>query len=331
MARPQDVRYRHFTHVADQGKVFLRRCLRYRGAGDHRIRRTLRLGFDRASQRNGVRLSSNPLGVNVAPWQTAKLNPAARQRMESALKQLGSAIAVRYGGGVFADADNQMIGRNTNVVSQAGHQTSNFWGDDSDRDALTFPDYVPEARAVARQRHGDDQLRDRDTRACRGMACQHPRAARSGVRRRDRQRAVRLLLSRQGDHRRAGLGHLVRAQRAHDCPYQQYGGGSPGIRQFARSFIAHAPAFIRAVHEADPSVKVVLPYAISPPATAATCGTSDHGRPAGLPGHQRAVVPEPNARQPVIADRAVLAHADPRARRGDQGRSQRVRAARRSG
>jgi len=50
-----------------------------------------------------------------------------------------------------------------------------------------------------------------------------------------------------------------------DCPYQQYGGGSPGIRQFARSFIAHAPAFIRAVHEADPSAKIVLPYAISPP------------------------------------------------------------------
>jgi hypothetical protein len=49
------------------------------------------------------------------------------------------------------------------------------------------------------------------------------------------------------------------------CPYSQYGSGSAGIRQFARSFIAHAPAFIRAVRRADPSAKVVLPYAISPP------------------------------------------------------------------
>jgi hypothetical protein len=49
------------------------------------------------------------------------------------------------------------------------------------------------------------------------------------------------------------------------CPYTQAGSGSAGIKWFANSFIAHAPAFISAVHKADPSVKVVLPYAISPP------------------------------------------------------------------
>src|SRR6202012_6251820 len=57
-------------------------------------------------------------------------------------------IAVRYGGGVFADADNEMIGRNTNGVSQGGHQSSDFTGGGSHRDALTFPAYVPEARTV---------------------------------------------------------------------------------------------------------------------------------------------------------------------------------------
>src|SRR5215469_8058225 len=73
-----------------------------------------------STAQKGVRLSSNPLGVNVGPWQTAELSTAALQRMEADLKQLGSAIAVRYGGGVFADADNQMLGRNTNGMSQAG-------------------------------------------------------------------------------------------------------------------------------------------------------------------------------------------------------------------
>src|ERR1700722_12173080 len=101
-----------------------------------------------STAQNGVRLSSNPLGVDVAPWQTANLNTAARQRMDNDLKQLGSSIAVRYGGGVFADADNEMLGRNTNGISQAGHQTSDFTGSGSRPDALPFRVYAPEAKAV---------------------------------------------------------------------------------------------------------------------------------------------------------------------------------------
>jgi hypothetical protein len=49
------------------------------------------------------------------------------------------------------------------------------------------------------------------------------------------------------------------------CPYTQAGSGSAGIKWFARSFLAHAPAFIAAVRRADPAAKVMLPYAISPP------------------------------------------------------------------
>jgi hypothetical protein len=218
-----------------------------------------------SAEPNGVRLSSNPLGVNVAPWQTANLNPAARQRMESALEQLGPAIAVRYGGGVFADADNQMIGRNTNGVSQAGHQTSNFWGNDSNRDALTFSDYAPEARAV----HANVMVTI-------NYGTGTPALAGAWLAR----------INAQGDPvAQVEIGNEPYGCSSPDkeitegpvwdttyepnvpyrCPYSQYGSGSSGIKQFARSFIAHAPAFIQAVHRADPSVKVVLPYAISPP------------------------------------------------------------------
>jgi hypothetical protein len=51
------------------------------------------------------------------------------------------------------------------------------------------------------------------------------------------------------------------------CPYTQAGGGPAGLKWFADSYIAHAPAFIQAVRRADPSAKVVLPYGISPPGT----------------------------------------------------------------
>jgi hypothetical protein len=222
-------------------------------------------GASASSEQKGVRLSSNPLGVNVAPWQTANLSGAARQRMEGYLKQLGPAIAVRYGGGVFADADNEMIGRNTNGVSQAGHQTSDFWGSSSHRDALTFPQYVPEARTV----HANVMVTinyGTGTPALAGAWLASIRADHDPV------SAVEIGNEPYGcssPDKEITVGPVWDTSYEPNvpprCPYSQYGGGSPGIRQFARSFIAHAPAFIRAVHEADPSAKIVLPYAISPP------------------------------------------------------------------
>ena len=213
----------------------------------------------------GVRLSSYPLGVNVAPWQTANLSSTASQRMEGYLQQLGQSISVRYGGGVFADADNEMIGRNTNGISQAGHQTSNFWGSDSARDALTFPRYVPEARAV----HADVMVTinyGTGTPALAGAWLASIRADHDPV------SAVEIGNEPYGcssPDKEITVGPVWDTSYEPNvpslCPYAQYGGGSPGLRQFARSYIAHAPAFIKAVQEADPSVKIVLPYAISPP------------------------------------------------------------------
>jgi hypothetical protein len=48
------------------------------------------------------------------------------------------------------------------------------------------------------------------------------------------------------------------------CP--QYTMGSiPGMQLIAQSFIAHGPAFMTAIKQADPNAVIVLPYAISPP------------------------------------------------------------------
>ena len=218
-----------------------------------------------STTQEGVTLSSNPLGVNVAPWQTANLNTDARQRMEKALKELGPAIAVRYGGGVFADADNQVAGRNTNGTSQSGDQTSDFWGDDSDPDALPFSRYVPEARNV----HASVMVTINYGTGTPALAGEWLR----GIREHD-DPVTSVEIGNEPYGCSSPDKEITQApvwdtsyepNVPKDCPYSQAGGGSPGIRWFARSFIAHAPAFIEAVHLADPSVKVVLPYAISPP------------------------------------------------------------------
>jgi hypothetical protein len=213
----------------------------------------------------GVRLSSNPLGVNVGPWQTADLITASRQRMEAGLKRLGPAIAVRYGGGVFADADNEMLGRNTNGVSQGGYQTSDFTGSDSRRDALPWRVYAPEARAV----HANVMVTinyGTGTPALAGAWLGSIRAHHDPV------SEVEIGNEPYGcsspDKEITEWPVDDRSYEPNDpynCPYTQAGSGSAGIRWYAWSFIAHAPAFIRAVRRADPSVKVMLPYAISPP------------------------------------------------------------------
>jgi hypothetical protein len=213
----------------------------------------------------GVRLSNDPLGVDVGPWQTAELSTASRQRMDADLRLLGSALAVRYGGGVFADADNEMLGRNTNGVSQGGDQTSDFWGYDSHADALPWRAYVPEARAV----HASVMVTinyGTGTPELAGAWLASIRAHHDPVSEVEIGNEPYGCSSPDTEITEWPVWDTsYEPNDYYNCPYTQYGSGSAGIRQFARSFLAHAPAFIRAVRRADPSVKVMLPYAISPP------------------------------------------------------------------
>jgi hypothetical protein len=49
------------------------------------------------------------------------------------------------------------------------------------------------------------------------------------------------------------------------CPYTVYGSGVAGLAKFAESYIAHVPPFFSALRAANPAVKLLLPYALSPP------------------------------------------------------------------
>jgi hypothetical protein len=215
----------------------------------------------------GVTLSRSPLGVNVAPWQTADIVASSRQRMDGYLRQLGPSIGVRYGGGVFADADNQLIGRNTNAISQAGQQSANFTGGGSRADALPYHAYVPEARAVNANvmvtlNYGTgspalagswlSSIRANNDPVSAAEIGNEPYGCSSPD--------IEITWSPVGDR-------SYEPNVPSHCPYAQAGGGPAGLRWFADSFIAHAPAFIQAVRRADPSAKVVLPYAIWPPGT----------------------------------------------------------------
>src|SRR5712664_143382 len=190
--------------------------------------------------------------------------------MDGYLKQLDPVLAVRYGGGAFADADNQLTGRNTYDVAAAGHQTSDFTGPGSKPDALTFPVYAAEAKSI-----GADVLvtvnYGTGTPALAGSYLGRIHASHAPV------TAVEIgnepygcgspdIKITQAPVRDTSYEPNVPTR----CPYSQAGSGSAGIKWFAKSYLAHAPAFIKAVRKADPSVKVVLPYAISPP------GSSGH-------------------------------------------------------
>jgi hypothetical protein len=218
-----------------------------------------------SSAPKGVTLSGNPLGVNVAPWQTADLNTTSRQRMDGYFKQLGPAIAVRYGGGVFADANNAKTARNTNVESQKGHQSSNFTGSGSESDALGFPAYASEAKTIGANvmvtiNYGTG------TPALAGSWLSSIRSSHDPVSEVEIGNEPYGCSSPDLEITQAPVWDTSYEPNVpRDCPYTQAGSGSAGIKWFAKSFIAHGPSFIQAVRKADPSVKVVLPYAISPP------------------------------------------------------------------
>jgi hypothetical protein len=219
----------------------------------------------RASTGQGVTLSHNPLGVDVAPWETIDLTASWRLRMDRYIHQLGPWIAVRWGGGVFADADNAVIGRNTNAVTQAGHQTNDFTGPNSRPDALRFPFFAAEDKTIG----GNIMV-------TLNYGTGSPALAGSWLASiyKTHEPVTMVELGNEPYGCSSPDMEITRAPindtsyepnvPAH-CPYAQAGSGSAGIKWFARSFISHAPAFIAAVRKADPSIQIVLPYAISPP------------------------------------------------------------------
>ena len=184
--------------------------------------------------------------------------------MDADLRALG-ATHFRYGGGTFSDTYDWRISRDTYNALEQARQSDDFTGPGSHYDALDFSAYTGEARAIGAS----------------GMVTVNYG---SGT------QAMARAWARQIAKARAPVGYVEVGNEPYGCgsvdfpitrppvsdtgyepndpaacPYAVYGSAVAGLKKFAESYIAHAPALIGAVRAANPALKIVLPYAISPP------------------------------------------------------------------
>lgn len=188
--------------------------------------------------------------------------------MDADLKALG-ATSFRYGGGTFSDTYDWQISRDTYNDLEQGRQSDDFTGPGSHYDALNFPAYTREARAIGAS----------------GMVIVNYGSGtpgKAGAWAADIAKTRAPVAYVEVGNEPYGCGSVdfpITRPPVNDagyepnnpavCPYAVYGGVVAGLKKFAESYIAHAPAFISAVRAADPALDIVLPYAISPP--------GDHG------------------------------------------------------
>jgi hypothetical protein len=217
-----------------------------------------------ATTPSGVTLSGHPLGLNVSPQQTADVNSDSRNRMDADLAALG-ATSFRYGGGTFADTYDWQISRDTFNDLEQGLQSDDFTGPGSQHDALGFPAYAREAGAIGASgmvtvNYGSGTV---------GMA-----GAWAADIAKTRAPVAYVEVGNEPYGCSSDDFPITRAPVSDAgyepnvpaaCPYAVYGSAVAGLRKFAESYKAHAPAFISAVRAADPALNIVLPYAISPP------------------------------------------------------------------
>jgi hypothetical protein len=213
---------------------------------------------------SGVKLSGHPLGLNVSPQQTADVHSGSRNRMDADLRALG-ATSFRYGGGTFSDTYDWQISRDTFNDLEQGRQSDDFTGPGSHHDALGFPAYSREARAVGASgmvtvNYGSG------TPGLAGAWAADIAKTRAPVTYVEVGNEPYGCSSDDFPITRppvSDAGYQPNDPPA--CPYSVYGSAVAGLRKFAESYLAHAPSFISAVRAADPALKIILPYAISPP------------------------------------------------------------------
>ncbi len=210
----------------------------------------------------GVTLSAAPLGTNVAPWS----NVANNAKIEPYLKALGP-VSLRYGGGVWADAYNWQVNKDTYACAKAGNQTGDFTGPcaSSGSDSTSYAAFSAEARAVSARgiitvNYGTG------TPALAGAWAAKVAAGKDPVQQFEIGNEPYGCASPDLEITQPPVSDTTyEPNTPARCPYAQAGSGLAGIKWFATSYIAHAPAFITAVKKANPSAQIVLPYAISPP------------------------------------------------------------------
>jgi hypothetical protein len=217
---------------------------------------------------SGPYLTATPLGVNVLPTEQADTNQAARSRIETWINSLGPSTWFRYGGGAWADAYDWQTNVDTYAAAQARRQSNDFtlgapYASNA-LDYLDFRSYMAEVDADHAQ----------------GMVTVNygsgtPQLAAAWAQ----------SIVAHGDpvtefnigNEPYGCGEVNfpittppasytgwEPNTTYGCP-QYTMGPIPGMQLIADSFIAHGPAFMTAIKQADPQAVIVLPYAISPP------------------------------------------------------------------
>ena len=216
---------------------------------------------------SGSYLGTAPLGVNVGPAEKPDSNPVARSRIETRLKALGTPTWFRYGGGAWSDAYDWQTNVDTYAAAQARVQSNDFTLGapyaSSALDYTDFPSYMAEVHADGAQGmvtvnygSGTPQL---GAAWASWIVAHHAPVTEFNI-----------------GNEPYGCGEVNfpittppvnypwEPNTTYGCP--QYSMGSiPGMQLIAQSFIAHAPAFMTAIKNADPAAVIVLPYAISPP------------------------------------------------------------------
>jgi hypothetical protein len=216
---------------------------------------------------SGTILGATPLGVNVGPSEKPDSDPVARGRIETRMKALGGPTWFRYGGGAWSDAYDWQTNVDTYAASQQRHQSNDFTlGSRYASNALDytdFPSYMDEVRATGARGmvtinygSGTPQL---GAAWASWILAHHAPVTQFNI-----------------GNEPYGCGEVNfpitgpptnypwEPNTTYGCP--QYTMGSiPGMQLIAQSFIAHAPAFMNAIKQADPAAQIVLPYAISPP------------------------------------------------------------------
>jgi hypothetical protein len=184
--------------------------------------------------------------------------------MDADLKALG-ATSFRYGGGTFSDTYEWQISRDTFNDLEQGRQSDDFTGPGSHYDALDFPAYAREARAIGASGMVTVNYGSGTPGLAGGWAADIAKT---------RAPVIYVEVGNEPYGCSSDNFPITRppvsdaGYEPNDpaaCPYAVYGSAVAGLKKFAESYIAHAPAFIRAVRAADPALKIVLPYAISPP------------------------------------------------------------------
>jgi hypothetical protein len=216
---------------------------------------------------SGTYLGAEPLGVNVGPSEKPDSDPAARLRIEIRMKKLGGPTWFRYGGGAWSDAYDWQTNIDTYVAAQERHQSNVFnlsspYASNA-QDYTDFPSYMQEVQADGAQGmvtinygSGTPQL---GAAWASWIVAHHAPVTQFNI-----------------GNEPYGCGEVNfpitmppanypwEPNSQYVCP-QQTMGSIPGMQLIAQSFIAHAPAFMTAIKQADPSAEIVLPYAISPP------------------------------------------------------------------